>query len=96
MATALPAKSLCCPAAAALWAGPICSATASTTGVGPSGYVFTTMDSKCGTAIFNTRRPCVADFPADCDPCVEIHDGDYIRLDGINGTVEILVPAEDK
>ena len=54
------------------------------------------MDSKCGTAIFNTRRPCVADFPADCDPCVEIHDGDYIRLDGINGTVEILGPAEDK
>ena len=46
-------------------------------GVGPIGYVFTTMDSKCGTAIFNTRRPCVADFPANCDPCKEIHDGDY-------------------
>lgn len=65
-------------------------------GVGPIGYVFTTMDSKCGAAIFNTRRPCVADFPAPCDPCVEIHDGDYIRLDGINGTVEILEPAGDK
>ena len=63
-------------------------------GVGPIGYVFTTMDSKCGTAIFNTRRPCVADFPANCDPCKEIHDGDYIRLDGINGTVEILTPVE--
>ena len=65
-------------------------------GVGPIGYIFTTMDSKCGTAIFNTRRPCVADFSAGCDPCVEIHDGDYIRLDGINGTVEILIPAEDQ
>ena len=35
-------------------------------------------------------------LPPGCDPCKEIHDGDYIRLDGINGTVEILVPAEDK
>ena len=65
-------------------------------GVGPIGYIFTKMDSKCGTAIFNTRRPCVADFPDDVDPCKEIHDGDYIRLDGDAGTVEILVPAENK
>lgn len=63
-------------------------------GVGPVGYVFTTMDSKCGTAIFNTRRPCVADFPEGCDPCAEIHDGDYLRLDGGSGTVEILRPAK--
>ena len=65
-------------------------------GVGPIGYIFTTMDSKCGTAIFNTRRPCVADFPSNCNPCVEIHDGDYIRLDGINGIVEILASAENR
>ncbi|MFQ8759012.1 MAG: aconitase X swivel domain-containing protein [Intestinimonas sp.] len=39
---------------------PICSATASTTAFGPSGWLpFTTMDL-CGTAIFNTRRHCVA------------------------------------
>lgn len=59
-------------------------------GVGPIGFIFTKMDSKCGTAIFATKRPCVADFPEGCDPCKEICDGDYIRLDGINGTVEIL------
>ncbi len=63
MATALPEKLLYCPAAAVLWAGPIRSATVRTMVWARSGIFFTTMDSKCGTAIFNTRRPCVADFP---------------------------------
>ncbi len=63
-------------------------------GVGPIGYIFTKMDSKCGVAVYATNRPCVCDFPEGVDPCQEIHDGDYIRLDGINGTVEILKPAE--
>ena len=58
-------------------------------GVGAIGYIFTKMDSKCGTAVAATLCPCVADFP-DCDPCAEIHDGDYIRLNGDTGTVEIL------
>ena len=62
-------------------------------GVGAIGYVFTKMDSKCATAVFATDRPCVADFPDDVDPCTEIGDGDYIRLDGVNGTVEIMKKA---
>ncbi len=62
--------------------------------VGPSGYVFTEMDSKCGVAVLSTKRPCVCDFPKDIDPCKEIHDGDYIRLDGENGTIEILRPVK--
>ncbi|MBE6990789.1 MAG: DUF126 domain-containing protein [Ruminococcaceae bacterium] len=65
-------------------------------GVGPVGFVFTKMDSKCGTAILATQRPCVADFPEGCDPCQLIHDGDYVRLDGDKGTVEILIPAEEQ
>lgn len=62
-------------------------------GVGPAGYVFTRMDSKCGAAVYATDCPCVCDFPEGVDPCVEIHDGDYIRVDGDAGTVEILRPA---
>jgi len=60
----------------------------------PIGYVFTKMDSKCGTTVLITGSPCVCDFPDDCDPCQEIHDGDYIRLDGDKGTVEILKRAK--
>ena len=59
-------------------------------GCAPIGYIFTKMDSKCGTAVAATGSPCVADFPDGCDPCVEIHDGDYLRLDGNTGLVEIL------
>lgn len=62
-------------------------------GVDPIGYVFTKMDSKCGTTVYITGRPCVADFPEGVDPCVEIGDGDYIRLDGDKGTIEILKKA---
>ena len=63
-------------------------------GVGPKGYVFTKMDSKCGTTVALTSTPCVADFPDGVDPCAVIHSGDYVRLDGENGTVEILKRAK--
>lgn len=63
-------------------------------GMGPIGFVFTKMDSKCGDAVLSVDCPCVCDFPPEVDPCQEIHDGDYIRLDGINGTVEILKSAK--
>ena len=65
-------------------------------GVGPIGYVFTKMDSKCGVVVLITNKPCVCDFPDDVDPCKEIRDGDYIRVDGINGTVEILRRASEE
>lgn len=64
-------------------------------GVGPIGYIFTKMDSKCGVVVLVNNCPCVCDFPDGVDPCTEIHDGDYIRLDGINGTVEILRSAAE-
>ena len=59
-------------------------------GVGPIGFVFTKMDSKCGTAVFVTQLPCAADFPVGVVPCSIIHDGDLIREDGETGRVEIL------
>ena len=63
-------------------------------GVAPIGFVFTKMDSKCGDAVLSVDCPCVCDFPESVDPCKEIHDGDYIRLDGVHGTIEILKNAE--
>lgn len=63
-------------------------------GVGPIGYVFTNMDSKCGTAVYATNCPCVCDFPPEVDPCKEIRDGDYIRVNGDTGEIEILKPAQ--
>lgn len=65
-------------------------------GVAPIGYVFTKMDSKCGVVVLVTDKPCVCDFPEGVDPCREIHDGDYIRVDGSEGTVEILRPASEQ
>lgn len=62
--------------------------------VGPIGFVFTQMDSKCGDAVLSVDCPCVCDFSDGVDPCKEIQDGDYIRVDGVNGTVEILRPAQ--
>ena len=62
-------------------------------GVGPIGFVFTKMDSKCGPAVFVTQIPCVADFPEGVDPCSVIRDGDLLRVDGNAGTVEILQPV---
>ncbi len=70
------------------WSGYFCGCDRN--GVGPIAYVFTKMDSKCGTAVVATGRPCVCDFPEGVDPCKEIHDGDWIRVDGEAGTVEIL------
>ena len=63
-------------------------------GVGPKGYIVTKMDTKCGTAVILTDVPCVTDFPEGVDPCAIIHSGDYIRLDGEKGTVEILKKAK--
>lgn len=62
---------------------------------GPVAYVFTKMDSKCATTVALADVPCVADFPWDCDPCEQIRTGDYIRVDGDQGTVEILKRAEE-
>ena len=64
-------------------------------GVGPIGYVFTRMDSKCATTILSTETPCVADFDLEqWDPCKDLRDGDYVRLNGATGEITILQPAD--
>lgn len=59
-------------------------------GCGPRGYVLTKMDSKCGTAIVMAGVPCVSDFNEDNDPCELIKTGDYVKINGETGIVEIL------
>ena len=63
---------------------------------GPVAYVFTKMDSKGGTTVALANVPCVADFAEDSDPCRMLKSGDYIRVDGIDGTVEVLKKAEEQ
>lgn len=58
-------------------------------GFKPSGWVFSKMDSRAGVATVVVGVPAVADF-LDVEPCQFIKNGDKIRIDGTNGTVEIL------
>ena len=62
-------------------------------GCGPAAYVMTKMDSKCGTAVVMSGAACVSDFPQDQDPCRLIHTGDYVRVNGETGVVEIVERA---
>ncbi len=57
-------------------------------GMRPAGWVVTQIDSKIGTAAVIVNRPMVADFK-DVDPCEVIHDGDYVVVNGDDGTVTI-------
>ena len=59
-------------------------------GTGPIGYVFKKMDSKCATTVALADVPCVSDFDEGTDPCQLIKTGDFIRIDGEKGTIEIL------
>lgn len=55
----------------------------------PAGLVFSKIDSRAGVTSVVLSVPTVRDFE-DCDPCEVINTGDWIRVDGDNGTVEIL------
>ncbi|HKL11127.1 MAG TPA: DUF126 domain-containing protein [Clostridia bacterium] len=57
-------------------------------GIGPAGFVFPKMDSRTGVAAVVTGVPTVTDL--EVDPFIAIKTGDRIRIDGTNGTVEIL------
>lgn len=62
-------------------------------GISPVGWIFTKMDSRCGVGATVMKIPTVADF-TDVNPCEFIHDGDYVRINGQTGEVEILHRAE--
>ena len=62
-------------------------------GCAPKGWAFTRIDSSAGVASAVMQIPTVVDFPLDADPCKVIKTGDYVRLDGEKGTLEILERA---
>lgn len=57
-------------------------------GLAPAGWVVTTIDSRVGVAIASLEKPAVGDF-AGTDPVKVIKTGDWVRIDGSAGIVEI-------
>ena len=59
-------------------------------GCAPRGWAFSKIDSSAGVASAVMQIPTVVDFSREEDPCLCIKTGDYVRLDGEKGTLEIL------
>ena len=59
----------------------------------PIAWVIQKLDSRCAACIVELAIPAVVE--TDCDPCQVIHDGDWIRVDGTNGIVEILRRSQE-
>jgi predicted aconitase with swiveling domain len=54
----------------------------------PAGFVVSKMDSRAGVAAVVLDVPCVADFE-DGDPCDVVKTGDWVKVDGDNGIIEV-------
>lgn len=54
----------------------------------PKGWLFTKIDSRAGVASVVLNVPTIADFE-DIDPCDVIKTGDWLRINGETGEVEI-------
>lgn len=55
----------------------------------PAGWVVSKMDSRVGVAAVVVGSPMVSDFD-DIDPCRFIKTGDWVRVNGNTGEVEIF------
>lgn len=58
------------------------------TGICPAGWVIKKMDSRLGVAVASLDVPAVSDFEED-DPMQVIKTGDWLKIDGSTGIVEI-------
>ena len=56
-------------------------------GNAPAAWVFTHTDSRTGVAVVTMEIPAVCDF--DKDPFEVIRDGDWLKVDGDKGIVEV-------
>lgn len=63
---------------------------AAAVGTAPKAWAFTVVDTSVGVASAVMQIPTIVDFPKDQDPCELIKDGDYLRLNGETGEIEIL------
>lgn len=66
---------------------------ARTAGAAPLGWLITRIDSSAGVACAVMKIPAIVDFEADQDPCRIITTGDWVRMNGSTGEVEILPAA---
>lgn len=57
-------------------------------GFKPAGWIFSKMDSRAGVACVVVGSPAVADIKVE-DPCETIKTGDWIKLNGFEGIVEV-------
>lgn len=57
-------------------------------GICPAGWVIKKMDSRLGAAVVSLGVPAVSDFEED-DPMEVIKSGDWVKIDGDSGIVEI-------
>ena len=57
-------------------------------GTAPAAMVFKKLNTKVALGAVVTRVPAVTEL--DADPCVEIHTGDLVRVDGDRGIVEVI------
>ena len=58
-------------------------------GTAPLGWMFTRIDSSAGVASAVMKIPTIVDFEEGQDPCKLIKNGDWIRMNGKSGRVEI-------
>jgi predicted aconitase with swiveling domain len=58
-------------------------------GTAPLGWMFTKIDSSAGVASAVMKIPTIVDFEESQDPCKLIKSGDWIRMNGESGRVEI-------
>lgn len=72
------------------WSGHFHSAAVA--GFSPAGWLFSSMDARCGCATAALEIPAVADFPEGMALFDLIRTGDWIELDGTNGEVTVTRP----
>ena len=58
-------------------------------GAAPKGWMFTKIDSSAGVASAVMKIPTIVDFNESQDPCKLIKNGDWVRMNGETGQVEI-------
>lgn len=57
-------------------------------GFKPAGWIFSKMDSRVGVAVAVVGVPTAADFEED--PCALIEAGDWVKVNGDTGEIEII------
>jgi hypothetical protein len=61
-------------------------------GTAPKGWMFTKIDSSAGVACAVMKIPTIVDFDESQDPCKHIKNGDWVKMNGETGQVEISRP----